>query len=171
MNRLSCVSGVPQLSLPIGLTEAGLPIGLSLIGNNLNDEKLVAIAYALEQNLHGRQQPLSAPELINGQAPRPQSINIQLSGAVNVAMTFNISTQLLSYQTDYLNTEEIFAVCLHASKTGPIIQCLSGPDGRRMSGELMLNRAQISALNANALYLRVYSKANPKGEQGQQLIF
>ena len=171
MNRLSCVSGVPQLSLPMGLTEAGLPVGLSLIGNSLSDEKLVAIAYALEQNLQGRQEPLSAAELVDGKAPEPRSTNIQIGQSVNVAMTFNISTQLLSYQTNYLNTEEIYAVCLHASKTGPIIQCLSGPDRRRMSGEIMLNFTQVGALKANEFYIRVYSKASPKGEQGQQLIF
>jgi hypothetical protein len=84
---------------------------------------------------------------------------------------YNISTHKSAYQTNYLNTKEIYAVCLHASRTGPIIQCLSGPDGRRMTGEIMLNFTQVGALKASEFYIRVYSKANPKGEQGQQLIF
>jgi hypothetical protein len=40
-----------------------------------------------------------------------------------------------------------------------------------MSGEIMLNLTQVGALKANEFYIRVYSKASPKGEQGQQLIF
>jgi hypothetical protein len=88
----------------------------------------------------------------------------------NYSSRYNISTQKLAYQTNYLNTKEIYAVCLHASKTGPIIQCLSGINRRRMTGEIMLNRAQISSLTANELYIRVYSKASPKGELGQRVI-
>ena len=170
MNGLSCASGVPQLSLPMGLTAAGLPIGLSLIGKSLSDENLVAIAYSIEQNLQGRQEPLSAPELVNGMAPEPRSINIQISDTVTVAMTFDISTQLLSYKTDYFGTEDIYAVCLHASKTGAIIQCLSGINGRRMSGELMLNRTQVRSLYANELYIRVYSEISPRGEKGKRVF-
>ena len=89
----------------------------------------------------------------------------------NYSSRYNISTQKLAYQTNYLNTEDIYAVWLHASKTGPIIQCLSGPDGRRKSGEIMLNFTQVGALKTSEFYIRVYSKANPKGEQGRQLIF
>ena len=170
MNRLSCVSGVPQLSLPMGLTERGSPIGLSLIGKSLSDESLVAIAYAIEKNLQGRQEPLSTPELIDGMTPKAQAINIQMSDSIAVALSFDISTQVLTYKTDYLNTEDIYAVCLHASKIGPIIQCLSGINRRRMAGEIMLNRAQISSLTANELYIRVYSKASPKGALGQRVI-
>ena len=168
--RLSCVSGAPLLTVPLGLTDAGLPIGLSLMGQHLADEHLVAVGYAIESVEKGRRAPLTAPKLVKGLAPRPQSFTTEITHSIKVAMTFNPSTQLLQYRTQYPNTENIYAVCLHASKVGPIIQCLSSIDGRRREGELMLNRAQVKALNAGNLSLRVYSQSSPKGELEQQII-
>ncbi|MNE97269.1 Glutamyl-tRNA(Gln) amidotransferase subunit A [compost metagenome] len=46
------LSGHPALSIPLG-SESGLPVGLQLIGAKGADEKLLAVAERLLQNIHG----------------------------------------------------------------------------------------------------------------------
>ncbi|NIE73253.1 amidase [Pantoea sp. Ap-967] len=46
------LSGHPALTIPLG-SEAGLPVGLQLIGAKGADEKLLAVAERLLQNIHG----------------------------------------------------------------------------------------------------------------------
>jgi aspartyl-tRNA(Asn)/glutamyl-tRNA(Gln) amidotransferase subunit A len=43
------LAGLPGLSIPCGFDEQGLPIGLQLIGNVLQEELLLQVAYAYEQ--------------------------------------------------------------------------------------------------------------------------
>ena len=43
------LAGVPALSLPCGFNAQGLPIGLQMIGNVLQEEKILQLAYAYEQ--------------------------------------------------------------------------------------------------------------------------
>lgn len=51
------LAGLPGLSIPCGFSQAGLPIGLQVIGNHFQEEKILQIAYAFEQNtdFHHRQ--------------------------------------------------------------------------------------------------------------------
>ena len=43
------LAGLPAISVPCGFDEKGLPVGLQLIGNVLQEEKLLQVAYAYEQ--------------------------------------------------------------------------------------------------------------------------
>lgn len=43
------LSGLPGLSLPCGFDEDGMPIGLQIIGNVLQEQKVLQVAYAYEQ--------------------------------------------------------------------------------------------------------------------------
>ncbi len=43
------LAGLPGISVPCGFDEQGLPIGMQLIGNVLQEQKLLNIAYAYEQ--------------------------------------------------------------------------------------------------------------------------
>jgi mandelamide amidase len=52
-------AGLPALSLPAGLTSQGLPVGLELVGQSMDDARLLAIAAAVEAVLP----PLPPPRL------------------------------------------------------------------------------------------------------------
>lgn len=173
---LSANSGTPALAMPAGFTESGLPVGLELLAPAFSDEKLVAIGHAIEQVLKARRAPANTPALVNGKAPKPVLFKVQLGEVVEVAFAFNPTNSQLSYKTQYLEgealqTEDIYAVCLHRAKQGPIIQCLSGIEGRRSSGVVALNAAHRQALNRKELTLRLYSAQSPKGQVASALVF
>ena len=50
-------AGVPALTIPAGLDPSGRPQGVILSGDYLSDPKLIALGYALEQQLQGRVEP------------------------------------------------------------------------------------------------------------------
>ncbi|HEY6111938.1 MAG TPA: amidase family protein [Chthoniobacterales bacterium] len=51
------VSGYPNLSLPVGIRDSGRPAGMLMYSTFLREPKLLALAYDLEQEINGRQQP------------------------------------------------------------------------------------------------------------------
>ena len=88
-SSLPAVAGYPNLSMPIGLTPEGKPAGLWMYSGFLQEPKLIALAYDLEQAIRPRTQPqflgsvppeppdagicatlmtAAAPKLINGKA-------------------------------------------------------------------------------------------------------
>jgi aspartyl-tRNA(Asn)/glutamyl-tRNA(Gln) amidotransferase subunit A len=58
------LAGLPALSLPCGFAD-GLPIGLQIIGNVLQESKVLRVAYAYEQSTdwHKRRPPLPQPSV------------------------------------------------------------------------------------------------------------
>ena len=44
------LAGIPGISLPCGLTSGNLPAGLQLMGRTFDEETLLQVAYAYEQN-------------------------------------------------------------------------------------------------------------------------
>lgn len=166
---LSSNSGTPALVLPVGFTDAGLPIGVELLGQAFSDENLLATGYAIEQVLRARRPPTAIPVLNNGNVPAPISFTRRIGTSVEVDFSFDPTRSELHYQTSYLGDGEIYAVCLHKAKQGPVIQCLSGPEGRRMKGKVSLDAIQLGALYDKALYLRVYSPRSLRGETNRRL--
>jgi aspartyl-tRNA(Asn)/glutamyl-tRNA(Gln) amidotransferase subunit A len=52
------MAGVPGISVPCGFSSAGLPIGLQMIGRPFDEETLLRVAYAYEQQTdHHRRKP------------------------------------------------------------------------------------------------------------------
>lgn len=47
---LTCL-GLPAVSIPASLSSRGLPVGLQLIGQRLQDRKLLSVAHWMEQQL------------------------------------------------------------------------------------------------------------------------
>ncbi|MGY2980222.1 Asp-tRNA(Asn)/Glu-tRNA(Gln) amidotransferase subunit GatA [Thermostichus sp. OS-CIW-29] len=66
------LAGLPGLSLPCGFAD-GLPIGLQIVGNALQESKVLRVAYAYEQSTdwHKRRPPLGQPSVKEGQGSDP----------------------------------------------------------------------------------------------------
>lgn len=66
------LAGLPGLSLPCGFAD-GLPIGLQIVGNALQESKVLRVAYAYEQSTdwHKRRPPLGQPSVEEGQGSDP----------------------------------------------------------------------------------------------------
>src|SRR5262249_27311537 len=56
-SSIPAVAGYPNLSIPVGLTPQGKPAGLWMYGGFLQESKLLALAYDLEQEIRPRTQP------------------------------------------------------------------------------------------------------------------
>ena len=63
----AAVAGYPNVAIPIGLTADGKPAGMWMYAGFLEEPKLLAFAYALEQLL----QPRRAPEYVGSLQPFP----------------------------------------------------------------------------------------------------
>ena len=58
LNTPSSLAGLPGISIPCGLTESGLPIGLQILATPFEEEKILRVAYAFEQNTdHHQRRP------------------------------------------------------------------------------------------------------------------
>ncbi len=79
---LSAHSGLPALTIPAGFTESGLPVGLELLGRQLDDARLVGMAFAFESAAPRRRAPLRTPPLVDGAAPPPVRIAVTDAAAI-----------------------------------------------------------------------------------------
>ena len=55
---LSTTTGLPAISVPVGLSDNGMPIGIQLIGPPRGEAKLLAVARALEMAVGGPLGPI-----------------------------------------------------------------------------------------------------------------
>lgn len=63
----AAVAGYPNIAVPLGLTSEGRPAGMWMYAGFLQEPKLLAFAYALEQAM----QPRTAPQFIGELQPLP----------------------------------------------------------------------------------------------------
>jgi amidase len=58
----AAVAGCPSVTVPAGYV-SGLPVGVSFFGPRWTEPRLIALAYAFEQAIQGRQPPSLAPSI------------------------------------------------------------------------------------------------------------
>jgi amidase len=68
----AAVAGYPNISLPVGLTADGVPAGIWMYGGPLQEPKLLALAYDLEQEMH----PRSSPRFQGSVPPEPSDAGL-----------------------------------------------------------------------------------------------
>jgi len=68
----AAVAGYPNISVPIGLTPEGKPAGIWMYSGFLNEPRLLALAYDLEQAIQPRRQP----EMLGEVPPEPADAGI-----------------------------------------------------------------------------------------------
>src|SRR6266436_1174549 len=71
-SSLPAVAGYPNLSIPVGLTPEGKPAGLWMYSGFLNEPKLLALAYDLEQAI----KPRTQPQFLGSVPPEPPDAGI-----------------------------------------------------------------------------------------------
>ena len=49
------IAGLPGISIPCGVNSENMPIGMQLIGNKFEEEKILNVAYAFEQEFKFRE--------------------------------------------------------------------------------------------------------------------
>ena len=59
------IAGLPAISIPIAVDSNGMPIGMQLIGNRFEEEKILNVAYTLEQEIKFREK--HKPTLLEGE--------------------------------------------------------------------------------------------------------
>ena len=90
----AAVAGYPDISIPVGLTPKGKPAGLWMYSGYLQEPKLLAYAYDLEQAIHPRTQP----KFLGTIPPEPPKANIcDTSGTAAAATAQPATTRRLPY--------------------------------------------------------------------------
>ncbi|MEX0619252.1 MAG: amidase [Pseudohongiellaceae bacterium] len=169
---LSANSGLPALSVPAGFTGSGLPIGLELLGDFLDDARLLAIGHRIEQTLAMRQAPPTTPALIDGDAPPPQRIDLSLleSGLrVEAGFVYSLTSAALNYGLTITNSasEELYAVTLVIDEpdtyelNDPVVANLAGPGTTEASGTIAVTPALRAALREGRVYVKAFASQLP----------
>jgi Asp-tRNA(Asn)/Glu-tRNA(Gln) amidotransferase A subunit family amidase/tetratricopeptide (TPR) repeat protein len=170
--QLSAVTGLPAMSMPAGFTTDSLPLAIELLARPLDDARLVAFAYDYEQSTRPRRPPSTTPPLVDGRAPRPDTMLV--SAAANGAAArgrfrYDRSTRTLEYSVTLSGVApaRLLAVGLErgttTDKTG-ILRRLAGPGGPlSIQGSLKLRTPERADLLSGRLYLTVYTTDQPTG--------
>ena len=176
---LSAQSGLPAISVPAGFTAQGLPMGVELLGRSFDDVRLVALAYAYEQGSGWRRAPRSTPPLVDGRAPRPRTWNVTAVGVgpdrADARLTFDPARGTLDYEVDVtgVSADEVHAVAIRRKDADGLLSVvlrISGPGVLRAQGSELLTPNLREWLEAGALSLEVFTRANPFGSARVALV-
>ena len=170
---ISAVTGLPALSVPLGLSINALPVGLDLLGKPFEEAKLLNLAYGWEQAAHPRTPPFSTPPLANGKAPAPSRFKVRTLGdgpRADVAFMYDPLNATLRYDArlDRLGNDAPVALTLQRTEDGKpsaIITNLLRPGQRKAKGELQLDTRARADIAAGRLYLRLFTRAHPLGRE------
>ena len=178
--QLAAHSGLPALSMPVGLNGRGLPVGMELLGEYLRDARLLSIAFPYEQAINPRRAPSVTPALENGLAPEAEILELSFTRqdiAVQARFEFDITRNIFLYElalTD--NSEgEVYAVTLSMEEeagqqlNGPIVLNLMGPDVDRSTGEYFMSPQFREAFNEGRLFLKVFADVLPVAGASQRI--
>ena len=176
---LSANTGLPALSIPVGVTGGGLPIGMEMVGRTLEDDRLVAIGYAFEQATNHRREPASTPALVNNVAPAPVMITVLGTGGeyspprasgveLRARLTLEPAANTLAYEIVVagVREEDIYAVVLrHPDDEGDwlVARRLSGSGVSQRRGTLVLSAGLRERLDAGDVIIEVFTRDHPFG--------
>jgi Asp-tRNA(Asn)/Glu-tRNA(Gln) amidotransferase A subunit family amidase len=93
---LAALTGVPVVTIPAGFSEPseeapiGVPIGMEILGRPWEEEKLLGIAYAIEQLTKIRRSPTWAKEVI--EVPHYETVPVIVPDRNNISPAYPIGT-------------------------------------------------------------------------------
>jgi len=177
--NISANSGLPALSMPAGFTTNGLPVGMELLGEFLQDQRLLAIAAPYESAKDSRQAPAATPALVNGEAPQPISFATSFNqGGVSLRGQFQYDqlANTLGYEvtSNPQASVEIHALTLMIDDEGrglsdPLILNLMGPQQQQSSGSWFMSPQFRQAFAEGRVYLKVFGDSLPAAGVSQIL--
>lgn len=170
--QMAAQSGLPALSMPVGLTNNGLPVGMELLGKHFQDADLLAIVKPYEEMVQPRRAPSVTPALENGAPPPDESTRLQfnqLGAALIIDFNYSATTNTFSYyaRLDPDNSVEVFAATLvidteeGAELHDPVVLNLLGPDSEEAVGEFFMSADFREAFEQDRLYLKVFADSLP----------
>lgn len=93
---LAALTGVPVVTIPVGFSEPseeapiGVPIGMEILGRPWEEEKLLGIAYAIEQLTKIRRSPTWAKEVV--EVPHYEAVPVIVPDRNNISPAYPIGT-------------------------------------------------------------------------------
>lgn len=177
---LAANSGLPALSMPVGLAGNDLPVGMELLGKYLNDAELLAIARHYELANNPRKPPSVTPILENGNVSPNESFQVIFNQqGVNLVVDFEFSivTNLLNYEVSLMpgNDAEVYAVTLIVDTeevnglSESIILNMLGPNTNQSAGDYFMSADFRKAFQENRIHLRVFAESMPLSGETQQI--
>ncbi len=169
---LSANSGLPAISMPVGFSAGGLPVGMELLGNELADAELLALAFAYEQANEPRKPPVMTPQLMNGEAPPVESriVSIEDSGVeLEAIFEYHPTRNELSYTVASnpdaaVTLTAVTLVMLNDSGepgSGVSVHNLLPPDLSRASGSYYLSPQTREAFAEGRIAVRLFAEGLP----------
>ena len=159
--RLSAHSGLPAISIPAGFTPDGLPVGVELLARPFEDGRLVALAYAWEQQARPRRAPQRTPSLVGDVLS--YAFEVQ-ADSLRGKLRLDRPTQLLHYEfeTTGVERDDIADIKLHRGATGPVVELL----GNELTGSVAIANGELDHLLGEELYVVIYT-GDAHGVRGQ----
>ncbi len=169
---LSANSGLPAISIPVGFSSSELPVGMELLGTELADTKLLAIAHALESQRNSRRAPVVTPSLADRDSMQSQTVALSFNqGQIQFEgeLVFEPLRNVLAYELRTVagNTAPVYAITLAMAETGdepgsdPVIHNLLGPAANSSAGEYFMSREFRQAFMESRVYLRIFADGLP----------
>jgi Asp-tRNA(Asn)/Glu-tRNA(Gln) amidotransferase A subunit family amidase len=178
---LSAQTGLPAISVPVGLTAGGFPVGVELLGRQFAEPKLIAIAYAFEQATRHRKPPnvppFVEPDIVfspagdltfevtaTGGKSNPPS---DVAFGATARFKFRNATRELDYNVMLAPSllDQIGGVYLHRRTSRPnggVIAILAKRPMTAVRGVVTLSEQEAADLTAGKLYLSVVSRKSPR---------
>lgn len=169
--QLSASTGLPALSTQAGWSQ-GLPVGIELLGRPFEDAHLLGLAYALESAADNRRPPHTAPPLVDGAAPLPESFTVRASGATGASIRarFDYDRMLgtLTYDVEATGVapEDVHGVVLRyedQAGRGSVVARLVRPGTLAGSGSLTLDDTSRARLQEGGFRVDLLTREEPFG--------
>lgn len=169
---LSANSGLPALSMPVGFGSNDLPVGMELLGKELADADLLAIANAYELANDPRQAPAVTPRLVEGRTPDVLQLPVSYSeDGIEFEAVFELDQlrNALSYSIALspeisVNVHTVTLAMIDLERPehpGVIVHNLLPPETQSSGGEYFMSAAFREAFNDQRVFIRVFSEQLP----------
>lgn len=169
---LSANSGLPAISIPVGFSSSELPVGMELLGAELADSELLAIAHALDSQRNSRRAPTVTPSLNDSAALQSRTLtldfnegDVQFEGELRFEPLRNVLAYELSSAPS--SAEALHAITLaiaaDADERGsdPVVHNLLAPGAVDSAGEYFMSEEFRQAFTESRVYLRIFARGLP----------